>query len=137
MKTMQIRRGALVALAVIQAAGAVVIASCGGSGSGSANAAAIRTPGVAQSSGPLARSADDTLLVAVNSEADSISVFSNNAGNITRTAEIPVGHDPQSVALSSHTRRAFVACSESGTLDVVQLSARRVIRSIAVGREPR
>src|SRR6185369_16450806 len=129
--------GALLGLAAIGTGGAFLVAACGGSGSGNASAAAVKIPGVAQSSAPLARSADDTLLVAVNSEADSISVFSNNAGNITRTAEIPVGHDPQSVALSSHTQRAFVACSDSGTLDVVQLQARRVIRSIAVGREPR
>ncbi|HET6164114.1 MAG TPA: hypothetical protein VFG37_10640 [Planctomycetota bacterium] len=146
---MQIRRGARVARSAIRTAGALLglaaigtggaflVAACGGSGSGNASAAAVKIPGVAQSSAPLARSADDTMLVAVNSEADSISVFSNNAGNITRTSEIPVGHDPQSVALSSHTQRAFVACSDSGTLDVVQLQARRVIRSIAVGREPR
>jgi len=135
MNDVQFRLRTLVALAAVGTAGAVLAAACGGSGAG--NAAVNRTPGVAQSSAPIVRSADDTTLVAVNSESDSISVFSNDAGNITRTAEIAVGRDPQSVALSTHPRRAYVACSDSGTLDVVELDARRVIRSIEVGREPR
>jgi hypothetical protein len=134
MKTMQIRRGALVALAVIQAAGAVVIASCGGSGSGNANAAAVKTPGVAQSSAALARSADDTLLVAVNSEADRSPSSATTPGTSPGCPRSPSATTRRRRALEPH-QRAFVACSDSGTLDVVQLSAATVIRSIAVGRD--
>ena len=42
--------GALLGLAAIGTGGAFLVAACGGSGSGNASAAAVKIPGVAQSS---------------------------------------------------------------------------------------
>lgn len=115
------------------AAGALALAGCGGNGSGQA---AQRVPGTAQSSAPLARSRDDATLVAVNSASDTMSVFHNQGGHLTRLAEIPVGRDPRSVALHADGRIAYVACSADDRVDVVDVMRRKVVMSIPVGAEP-
>lgn len=115
------------------AAGALALAACSGGGSGQA---VKRVPGRAQTSAPIARSPDDSMLVAVNSASDSISFFGNQAGHVTRIAEIPVGRDPRSVALRTNKMTAFVACAADDRVDAVDLSRGRVVRSIAVGAEP-
>src|SRR5262249_11077366 len=118
-------RGARLALRVLGgAAAAALLAACGGNGAG---LAAARQPGVAQSSAPLALSQDDATLVAVNTETDTLSIFANAHGDVRRVAELPVGKDPRSVALTMNGLRAFVACSAAGTVDVVDLPIRRIM----------
>jgi DNA-binding beta-propeller fold protein YncE len=126
--------GARAALLAFGLAVAALLPACGNSGNA---AVAAAKAGGAQSSAPLARSANDSVLVAVNSESDSISVFSQPGGDLTRVAEIQVQKDPRSIALSANGKRAFVACSESGTVEVVDVPRRLIVKSIAVGREPR
>ena len=130
----RIRRGASFALPAIGAAGALLLAACGGSGSG---AAVNRQPGIAQNSAPLAISRDDATVVAVNTETDTVSIFLHGINTIRRLAEIAVGKDPRSVALDAAGTRAYVACSQDGTVDVIDVPHQRVIETIPVGREPR
>ena len=51
-------------------------------------------------------------------------------------AEIPVGLDPEGIAVDVARRRAFVACSRSDFVSVVDLEMNEVIREIATGMEP-
>src|ERR1700751_4963063 len=53
-----------------------------------------------------------------------------------RIAEIPVGLDPEGIAVDVERRRAFVACSRSDFVSVVDLDQHEVIAEIATGAEP-
>ena len=48
-------------------------------------------------------------------------------------AEIPVGLDPEGIAIDSGRRRAFVACSRSDFVSVIDLDTHEVIAEIATG----
>ena len=63
----------------------------------------ISTFGGPSQSSPIALSRDETFLVNVNPDADTVSIFSSNpnaryGGSPTKVAEVPVGHRPSSVA---------------------------------------
>src|SRR5215471_12959488 len=51
-------------------------------------------------------------------------------------AEIPVGLDPEGIAIDVARRRAFVACSRSDFVSVVDLQTHEVIAEISTGAEP-
>ena len=51
-------------------------------------------------------------------------------------AEIPVGLDPEGIAVDVARRRAFVACSRSDFVSVVDLETHEVITEIQTGAEP-
>src|SRR3954447_8065634 len=51
-------------------------------------------------------------------------------------AEIPVGLDPEGIAVDGKRRRAFVACSRSDFVSVVDLETHEVIDEIGTGNEP-
>jgi YVTN family beta-propeller protein len=51
-------------------------------------------------------------------------------------AEIPVGLDPEGIAVDLERRRAFVACSRSDFVSVVDLETHEVIGEIRTGNEP-
>src|SRR5579862_10027328 len=53
-----------------------------------------------------------------------------------QVAEIPVGLDPEGIAVDVARRRAFVACSRSDFVSVVDLEAHEVITRIETGAEP-
>src|SRR5689334_21148978 len=53
-----------------------------------------------------------------------------------QVAEIPVGLDPEGIAVDVARRRAFVACSRSDFVAVVDLEAYEVIKEIPTGAEP-
>src|SRR5215470_16707156 len=53
-----------------------------------------------------------------------------------QVAEIPVGLDPEGIAIDAGRRRAFVACSRSDFVSVVDLETHEVIREIGTGNEP-
>jgi YVTN family beta-propeller protein len=53
-----------------------------------------------------------------------------------QVAEIPVGLDPEGIAIDVARRRAFVACSRSDFVSVVDLEAHEVIKQIPTGAEP-
>jgi len=91
------------------------------------------TPGPLQSS-PIVLSCDGALLVNVNPDANSITVFDATLPTLGQLAEIPVGRDPRSVAVLGPT--AFVANAFDGTLSVVDLKSLAVVNTIDVGVEP-
>src|SRR5207244_2885868 len=81
-------------------------------------------------------SPDETLLVTVNPDANTITVFKGlDKPKPSKAAEIAVGHDPVSVTISS-ANRAFVANAADGTISVVDLLPRHVVETIPVGTEP-
>jgi YVTN family beta-propeller protein len=113
---------------------AVLTASLGMMAPKAADAAPTRSTTIALTS-------DDTRLVVVNREANSVSIIrvkNANGGDVTnKLAEIPVGEEPRCVAIHPTDRAAYVTNAISGTISVVNLNQRRVVREIAVGTEPR
>ena len=88
------------------------------------------------SSGPIAISDDDALLVVVNNLDDSITVI-NVAGDAnTKVAEIEVGDEPRTVAITPDKRFAYVANQGSATVSVIDLTANQKTQDIPVGVEP-
>src|SRR3954469_16081479 len=53
-----------------------------------------------------------------------------------QVAEIAVGLDPEGIAIDAARRRAFVACSRSDFVSVVDLDTHEVITEIVTGAEP-
>ncbi len=93
------------------------------------------------SSQPLALSADDSLLIAANPDNNTVSFFDVRTGNNTRLAEVPVGTEPNGVALSVDGTRAYVANTVSGTVTVLAVdrtttAVASVVTNITVGTEP-
>ena len=89
----------------------------------------------------IALTSDEQRVVVVNREANSISIIrvKNMQGNDigTKIAEIGVGEEPRCVAVSPNDQEAFVTNGVSGTVSVVDLAQRRVVKNIKVGTEPR
>ena len=77
---------------------------------------------------PLALSADDSLLLVANPDNNSVTLF--DAGNDNaRLAEIPVGKEPNGVALSPDGTRAYVANTVDGTISVLSKRPYSLIES--------
>ncbi|MSV29943.1 MAG: hypothetical protein EXQ52_14540 [Bryobacterales bacterium] len=104
-----------------------------------AQALSTRFPG-ATSSQPLAISADGAVLVSVNPDNDTVSVFDVSQDRNRRIAEVRVGSEPNGVAVVPNGSRAFIANSVSGTVTSMQIYrggvGGRVLRHIPVGTEP-
>ena len=103
-----------------------------------AAAATLATP---SHSTTIALTSDDRRVVAVNREANSVSILRvrNAQGRDVhvKLAEISVGLEPRCVAISPDDRQAFVTNGISGTVSVVNLQRFRVVATIRVGAEPR
>jgi DNA-binding beta-propeller fold protein YncE len=86
---------------------------------------------------PLARSADGSRLFAVNTPASTLEVFAIESRNLRKTASIPVGLEPVSVAV--HGNEAWVVNHLSDSVSIVDVRAgkMRVVRTLLVGDEPR
>src|SRR5438046_2147184 len=69
------------------------------------------------SSQPLALSADDSLLIVANPDNNSVSFFDTKTN--TKLAEIPVGKEPNGVAMAPDGLRAYVANTADGTVSVL------------------
>jgi len=99
-----------------------------------ANAAPSRSTTIALTS-------DETRVVVVNREANSLSIIrvkNANGNDISKKlAEIPVGEEPRCVAVSPNDRFAFVTNAIGATVSVVSLVQNRVVKEIKVGTEPR
>ena len=89
----------------------------------------------------IALTSDETRVVVVNRDANSLSIIQikNKNGNdvSNKIAEIPVGEEPRCVAVSPDDRFAFVTNAISATVSVVNLAQNRVVKEIKVGTEPR
>jgi YVTN family beta-propeller protein len=89
----------------------------------------------------IALTADETRLVVLNREANTLSIImvkDQNGNDVSsKLAEIGVGIEPRCVAVSPDDQLAFVTNGASGTVTVVNLIQSRVVQSITVGTEPR
>ncbi len=86
-------------------------------------------------SSPIALSPDNAVLVTVNPDANSLSIFSV-LPTPAKLTELVVGGDPQSVAVHPNGGTAYVANARDGTVSVVDLVAHTVGPPIGVGAEP-
>lgn len=91
-------------------------------------------------SGPLALSADDRLLASVNPDNNSVSLFAIGDDKNQLIAEVPVGREPNGVAVSPDCRSIYVANTVDGTVTVLAFNpdtqAVAVTTTIPVGTEP-
>ena len=89
----------------------------------------------------IALTSDETRLVVVNREANSVSIIrvkdANGNDVATKIAEIGVGEEPRCVAVHPTDRAAYVTNGISGTVSVVDLVRGRVAATLKVGTEPR
>lgn len=81
---------------------------------------------------------DGRTLVNVNTQANSVTIFRvEGLDALNKIAEVPVGHEPHSVAIYSKKDAAFVTNAASGTVSVVDLKDLKATNEITVGSEPR
>jgi YVTN family beta-propeller protein len=88
------------------------------------------------SSSPIAITPDDRLVWAVNPENDSVSVFAVAGDTNVKVAEIPVGVEPQCVAVNARRHKVYVTNAVSGTVSVIRTKTMAVVRTITVGADP-
>ena len=93
------------------------------------------------SSQPLALSANGTLLLVANPDNNTVTLFDVTRDRNRRLGEVPVGREPNGVAVNPQGTRGYVANTVSGTVTVLalnRLSAQpaRVLADIPVGTEP-
>ena len=105
---------------------------------------AITTDNIPSRSSSIALTADDSRLVVVNRQSNSISVIQvkdDNGEDIEQLlVELEVGNEPRFVAISPDGYTAFVTNSVDGTVSVIDLSAATpevMDTVIPVGMEPR
>jgi YVTN family beta-propeller protein len=77
-------------------------------------------------------------LVAVNTDANSVTVFEvkGGGGSLRQLAEISVGREPHCVAVKGNNR-AYVTIAQSGSVWEINLNTFKVTEKIKVGTEPR
>src|SRR5262245_47189954 len=89
----------------------------------------------------IALTSDETRLVVVNREANSVSVIQvkdQNGNDVAnKVAEIAVGQEPRCVAIHPSDRAAYVTNGITGTVSVIDLVLGREVQQIQVGTEPR
>jgi YVTN family beta-propeller protein len=89
----------------------------------------------------IALTSDESRLVVVNREANSVSIIrvKDAAGNdiAEKLTEIGVGEDPRCVAVHPNDEVAYVTNGISATVSVVDLVQGRVVRNVPTGTEPR
>ena len=89
----------------------------------------------------IALTSDETRLVVVNREANSVSIIrvkdANGNDVAEKLTEIGVGEDPRCVAVHPNDEVAYVTNGISATVSVVDLALGRVVRNVPTGTEPR
>ncbi len=89
----------------------------------------------------IALTSDETRLVVVNREANSLSIIQVKDANgndvAQKLTEIAVGQEPRCVAVHPTDRAAYVTNGITGTVSVVDLVLGREVQQIQVGTEPR
>lgn len=90
---------------------------------------------------PIALDANGTLLASVNPDNNSVTFFDVTRDTNKRLREIPVGAEPNGVAINPQGTRAYVANTVSGTISVLNINRNgpqiaRVAQEIRVGTEP-
>lgn len=87
-------------------------------------------------SGTLALSADDSLLITLNPEADSITAFDVTNDAPDKLWSLKVGDDPTNVAIDPLGNFAYVSLALEGKVAKIDLADKKVKNTVTVGREP-
>jgi len=87
-------------------------------------------------SSPIAVTPDDQLVWVVNPDDDSVTVINVQNDANQKVAEIPVGGEPQNLAIHPNGQVVYVSNTVSGTISVIDAARRRVVDTIRVGTEP-
>ena len=95
----------------------------------------------ARTSGPLALNADSTLLAVANTDNDSVSLFDVGNDKNQLLGEIPVGKEPQGIAVTPDGSLVYVTNTVDGTVSVLKVDRAAqppatVTATIQVGTEP-
>jgi YVTN family beta-propeller protein len=98
--------------------------------------ASIGPAGAATYSSPISITSDDRFVWVVNPDNNSVSVLEVGAGINLKRAEIRVGVDPRSVAITPNGQKVYVTNMVSGTVSVINATTQQVTRAILVGKEP-
>src|SRR5262245_1914696 len=89
----------------------------------------------------IALTSDETRVVVVNRQANSLSVIQVKDANgndvAIKLAEIGVGREPRCVAVHPTDRAAYVTNGISGTVSVIDLVLGTEVKQLSVGPEPR
>jgi YVTN family beta-propeller protein len=92
-------------------------------------------------SSPIAININDRLIWAVNPADDSVSVIRPDTN--TRLAKIPVGDEPQSIALTPNNQYAYVANAAGNSVSIIQINdpawgtfSASVVATLTTGAEP-
>jgi YVTN family beta-propeller protein len=105
------------------------------------DSASAQTLAAPSHSTTIALTSDEGHVVVVNREANTVSIIrvkdANGNDVAIKLAEIGVGIDPRCVAIHPNDEVAYVTNGASGTVSVVDLVRRRVVREVMVGTEPR
>src|SRR5262249_19709609 len=72
----------------------------------------------------------------VNTDNDSVSVINVQNDANQKVAEIPVGDEPNNLAITPNGQTVYVANTISGTVSVINTASRQVVGTISVGAEP-
>ena len=87
-------------------------------------------------SSPIAVTPDDQLVWVVNPDDDSVTVINVQNDANQKVAKIPVGDEPQNLAIHPNGQVVYVSNTVSGTISVIDAASRRVVDTIRVGTEP-
>jgi DNA-binding beta-propeller fold protein YncE len=87
---------------------------------------------------PIALSPNGASLFVTNIPDNTLEVFTNTAGSLTKTASIPVGMEPVAVA-ARNNNEVWVVNHLSDSISIIDLTASppKVVRTLLVGDEPR
>jgi YVTN family beta-propeller protein len=88
-------------------------------------------------SSPIALSTNGPMLVTVNPDANTITVFLILPHELKKQSEIPVGREPSSVAMHPKSQTAYVANALDGTVSILTIPSRHIRRTVTVGAEPK
>jgi len=88
-------------------------------------------------SSPIALSGNGKVLVAVNPDSNSVSVFAVKQNRLTFRRAVAVDAEPVSVVVNAAGSHAYVACARANTVNDVNLGSLRRQKGTATGAEPR
>jgi YVTN family beta-propeller protein len=77
---------------------------------------------------------DGSLLLTANPDSNSVTVVQTDSLSVL--AELPVGGDPRTVAVTEDSERAVVANRAAGSMSLIDLEPPRVVAEVPVGRLP-
>jgi YVTN family beta-propeller protein len=94
------------------------------------------SPSGPTNSSPIAVSPNDRQVWVVNPDDNSVTVINVQNDANQKVAEIPVGIEPQNLAIHPNGHVVYVSNTVSGTVSVIDATSRYVVDTIRVGTEP-